>query len=333
MLARNFIITLQILLLSLLILTGCAENGNPVSSGGFPVEPGPILFISDKSGTYQLYSMNEDGSNVQQLTNDPNLPIIDAKWSPDGKRIAVVSLLGGENTYPLFRRTIFIMDADGRNKYQLTPQWFYVEDLTYGRLEYGGAFSPVWSPDSKQIAYTRMMVPETIANQDIFIINIDGSNEHRITSTINSLETVLDWGGKSQAILASVMINFTPFTKILMYASDSTILRTWANDSLGYDSMVYSSKGDKVAYVVDFYPASVHQDSIFVENLNDGKRINITKGTSRFYSLVSWSPDDNYILMGKHLNRILILNSDGSNITDITPFENVSIEPTSWRRR
>jgi Tol biopolymer transport system component len=107
--------------------------------------------------------------------------------------------------------------------------------------------------------------------------------------------------------------------------------------------MAYSSKGNKVAYVVDFYPASAHQDSIFVEDLDSGVIKNITKGAAKFYWVVSWSPDDSYILLcgskgdvdkwGRSVNHILILNSDGSNIRDVTPFENAYIDPTSWRKR
>ncbi len=88
-------------ILLLVILSSCRNN--PVDSGGgFPAKAGPILFISDKSGTSQLYSMNEDGSDVQQLTDDPNFPILDVKWSPDESRIAVVSLIGDSLTYPFF---------------------------------------------------------------------------------------------------------------------------------------------------------------------------------------------------------------------------------------
>lgn len=321
----------SILLFTLLLLPACKKNDNPVSSEGFPVEAGPILFISDKSGTLQLYSMNEDGSNVQQLTSDPKFPISDAKWSPDGEKIAVVSLIGNEVTYPEFRYAIFVMDADGKNRYQLTQQWFYIADSTYGTLEYGGAISPVWSPDSKQIAYSRLMLPEAIANMDIFIIDIDGTNERRITSTIDSFESVLDWGGNSSAILASVMVNSSPFTKILMYSSDGIILRSWADNSLGYRSMVYSSRGDRVAFVVDFYPASVHQDSIFVTNLSEDLSVNITKGEARFYRVAAWSPDDVVVLVSAN-NKIFLLTSEGGGVNDITPFTTGNSFPTSWRR-
>ena len=45
---QNFIKVSRVILLDLIIFVGCKDN--PVSDGGFHVEPGPILFISDKSG-------------------------------------------------------------------------------------------------------------------------------------------------------------------------------------------------------------------------------------------------------------------------------------------
>lgn len=96
----NAVMRRVVLWLSLLIFIPSCKN-NPIDSGGgFPTKAGPILFISDKSGTSQLYSMNEDGSNVQQLTSESTFPILDAKWSPDGSKIAVVSLTGDETAYP-----------------------------------------------------------------------------------------------------------------------------------------------------------------------------------------------------------------------------------------
>jgi len=80
-----------------------------------PVEPvwtvsGPLLFVSDSSGTMQLYSMKLDGTDVKQLTDDPDFPITDAKWSPDGNKIALTSPMGRNGA------TIFIVNADGGNK-------------------------------------------------------------------------------------------------------------------------------------------------------------------------------------------------------------------------
>lgn len=326
-----------------LFVTSCKKNDNPVSDGGVPSVVGPILFISDKSGSSQLYSMNEDGSGVAQITSDPKFPIEDAKWSPDGTKIAIVSLVGDDGTPSELRYAIFIMDINSINMFQVTQQWTHVTDSSWGNLEYGGGFKPVWSPDSKQIAYSRMMVPERFGNLDIFVINLDGSGERRITSSINTIETVLDWGGKAGAIAVSVMTFSSQYAQINQMGLDGAVLKTWANNNMGFHSMTYSSQDDKIALVVDYFPPTAHQDSIFIVNQNGDQQANIISGGAKIFEAISWSGKDDEILfmasngevdkMGNSINRILILNAEGRWFRDVTPFEKVSVRPTSWKRR
>jgi serine/threonine protein kinase/dipeptidyl aminopeptidase/acylaminoacyl peptidase len=46
-----------------------------------------IAFYSDRSGTYQLWMMNKDGSNLEQLTFEKDGNIYTPIWSPDGSGI------------------------------------------------------------------------------------------------------------------------------------------------------------------------------------------------------------------------------------------------------
>jgi len=55
------------------------------------------------------------------------------RFSPDGKRIAFTSVLGGSNQ-------IYVMDADGSNVTQLSDDEFH-------------NFSPAWSPDGRSLAF------------------------------------------------------------------------------------------------------------------------------------------------------------------------------------
>jgi len=50
--------------------------------------------VSNKSGIAQLWVMNTDGSNPQQLTNIPS-GADQPEWSPDGNWLAFVAYTGG----------------------------------------------------------------------------------------------------------------------------------------------------------------------------------------------------------------------------------------------
>src|SRR5258705_12449691 len=55
---------------------------------------GRIAFVS-RSGGYQVYVMNADGSGKVNLTNNDALRNLYPVWSPDGQRIAFGSTLDG----------------------------------------------------------------------------------------------------------------------------------------------------------------------------------------------------------------------------------------------
>ena len=95
---------------------------------------GRIVFTSLRDGNPEIYVMDADGGNQENLTNHPACDI-EPDWSPGGTKIAFVS---GRDVGP---SQIYVMDADGKN----------VDRLTDGRVTKG---DPDWSPDGGKIAYT-----------------------------------------------------------------------------------------------------------------------------------------------------------------------------------
>ncbi|MEW6089281.1 MAG: hypothetical protein AB1498_13370 [bacterium] len=71
-----------------------------------------IVYVSNRSGSYQIWSMNIDGSGSKQLTKTLGYNG-NPCCSPDGKEIAFVSNRTGSEQ-------LWIMDIDGSNQHQIT---------------------------------------------------------------------------------------------------------------------------------------------------------------------------------------------------------------------
>lgn len=139
-----------------------------------------IVFTSLRNGDLDIYTMDVDGSNVQQLTHELGYdggPF----FSADGKKIvyrayhpqeegeiAEYKRLLAQNLIRPSKLEIWVMDADGRNKRQITDN--------------GAAnFAPYFHPDGKRIIFSSNVGSESRRNFDLWMINIDGTNLEQIT--------------------------------------------------------------------------------------------------------------------------------------------------------
>ena len=124
--------------------------------------------IIDFAPTYEIYVMDADGGNPQNLTNNPNDDRYPS-WSPDGKRIVFVSERPGHFRGEVGITTeIHVMDADGGNQQRLTAnrqtEWF-----------------PSWSPDGERIAYASDRKGD-FENFEIYVMDADGGNQQKLTN-------------------------------------------------------------------------------------------------------------------------------------------------------
>jgi len=103
-----------------------------------------IAFISNRSGNFDLFTMNADGSDLRQLTttvDDETTPA----WSPDGSKIAYVlvkNLASGEQ-----ERRLYLISPDGNDMQELSAGVEYSSD-------------PDWSPDGRYLLFERRDVIE-----------------------------------------------------------------------------------------------------------------------------------------------------------------------------
>jgi Tol biopolymer transport system component len=186
--------------LTLLCIAGTAD-------AAFPGKNGRILFVSDRSGASQIYTMNPDGSDVRNLTSsggDNYYPAV----SPDGRRIAFVSTRDGNPE-------IYSMDTDGTHQLRLTsnPQQDYEPTFSpngativfssnrTGRFSLFSMnatngtgvtrvigpgtdwHSPSFSPDGKKLVATS----DSGTGEELFQMNADGSSPVRLLTSGSSI--------------------------------------------------------------------------------------------------------------------------------------------------
>ena len=131
-----------------------------------------VVFQSNRSGVFQIYSMKADGSDVRQLTNMPDDRYCPS-YSRDGKLIAFAHGSGGKSD-------VCIMASDGSAAHQLTRDGL---DNSH----------PHWSPDGRRILFnsSRTTPPGNRADRtkekdDVFSVALDGADlrQHTRCNTI-----------------------------------------------------------------------------------------------------------------------------------------------------
>ncbi len=116
----------------------------------------------------ELYVMSRDGSGTRLLWRS-QFPIFSAAWSPDGKFFAVSTATqapsNATDDEPM-RSGLFLLPADGHG----AP-----------RLMFRDALTPAWSPDGKQIAFSKERPKGQWA---IHVGWADGSNDRQLTESL-----------------------------------------------------------------------------------------------------------------------------------------------------
>lgn len=115
-----------------------------------------IAFESLRTGIFEIFVMNNDGTNVVNLTRGQSGGY--PSWSPDGTQIAFHSSRSG-NTQ------IYVMNSDGSGVRQITNH--PSENCM-----------PRWSPDGTYIVFSS----NRYGNWDIFRVNVDGTNLIQLTN-------------------------------------------------------------------------------------------------------------------------------------------------------
>jgi len=266
------------------------------------VETGKIIFVSNRDGNDEIYSMNVDGSAVARLTNNGSEDL-SPDWSPDGSKIAFDSDRSGEDE-------IYVMNADGSNQTQVTT-------MTH-------CYSPQWSPDGSRIAfYTRQD-----NNNIIYTMNPDGSGLTMVTDpAMSGYDPYWSPDGLKIAFYSTrttagiYVVNADGTNQTLLLASSDIVYFAWSPD------------GTRLALSKTVPPT--YNFDIFIYDINTGITTRLTNTQSNHNS-VDWSPEGHHLIFNSNLDdvsnfEIYTMTSYGTEIMDISNNPAADAEP-DWTR-
>lgn len=314
---------------------GCSVNGanprvvivigNRTSATTFDVAcPSPgvggrIAFYSDRTGVWEIFVMNADGTNLQQLTVNPNLNDTHPSWSPDGRRIAFTSTRQDIAT-GVFHEEVVVMNADGSNAVAITNHPLYDG-------------SPGWSIHNRIVFQTNRDHPNARPFDDsfpdeIYTINPDGTDLRRVTN--NSRDDIHpDWSPDGGTIVFSSEVSPGNYD-ILIIAPDGTGMVNLTNHPATDWRPAWSPDGTRIA----FHSNRDGNFEIYSMNVDGTGLQRLTNHPADDFH-PAWSPDGRMIAfqstrVGGDFD-IYVMNADGTGVIAITS-NTANDDGPSWTR-
>jgi len=259
-----------------------------------------IAFASNRTGHWEIWLMDWDGTNQRRISNHNELAILPS-WSPDNDRMV----------YTLF--------ADGRSEMQI------INRLGGGRIHIrtnlGLNTSATFSPLSNDIAF----VGSLAGNPDIYIIRDDGSNLRRLTSSY-SIESTPEWSPNGRQISFTSGRSGTP--QIYVMDAEGTNVQRLSFEGDWNDDATWSPDGEQVAYT----SRVSGRFQIRIANvITRQSRIIAGEGSNE---QPAWSPDGRWVAFQSNRSgrwQIYRMRIDGTDLMQLT-FDGENKEP-DWSKK
>jgi len=258
---------------------------------------GKILFTSNRVSWDDIFVMNDDGSNVQQLTKRGQC--YNAHFSPDGTKVVFEHGMD-----------IWIMNADGSGQTNLTD--------TPDKIE---AF-PVFSSNGNRIAFLFGWP----GGFEIYTINSDGTDQKAITS--RNFDWMPAWqpGGNRIAFSSLRTGLFNIWT---MNADGSGLKQVTSFNDFGAASPVWSADGKQIG-MVRYAGNSWEIWVVNADGTNPHKVTQIVGGDDGFLPDMGGWKRGKFVFGGYHGNWDVAVVSDSGGETTFLTDHPKDDKPSDW---
>jgi TolB protein len=260
----------------------------------------------------RIHVMNADGSGLVPVTaaGKAGAGDFDPRYSRDGRKLAFrrvcVSPLGGQPQL-LNLGEIQVMNADGSDLDPLTDN---------SAAEFTDA-GPAWSPDRRRIAFLRAPAGTPGTNEDLLVMNADGSGQVGILSRVPPALRAVgapDWSPDGTRIVFSMSHERSNGRQIFLVDPDGANLIALTAGSPESFNPAWSPDGKRIAFSRKV-GSGANPFAVFVMSA-DGRNV-LRVATGALGDRLAWSPDGRklaYMRRGAAAvgNELVVMNADGT---------------------
>ena len=253
-----------------------------------------IYFVSNRSGSKEIWQMDYDGANAKQLTHTGSIAL-SPHVSPDGSRVAFSGVT--------------------KEGWQIQMYSLELGRLVTFQHFSGDNYSPAWSSDGQNLAFSS----SRNGNNEIYTVGAAGGTARRLTES-KGPDVSPAWNPKTNAQIAWVS-GRTKLPQIYTMASDGTnVVRV---TDQGYAvSPSWSPNGQFLAFawVRNYGPGEPGASDIYVMDIASKQWAQLTHDGGR-NDFPSWSPDGRHIVFQSSRNgrtQIYSMLADGSEVRQLT---------------
>ncbi|HEV3363762.1 MAG TPA: hypothetical protein VG795_06415 [Acidimicrobiia bacterium] len=275
-------------------------NGKLVCGGTLPT---PTPNVSD----FEVYSMNPDGSERTNLTDENPITDYNPIWTPDGLQILYEAEFVGQAVDDTFE--LILMNPDGSGK---TPL------LINGRPE---DIPKGYHPDGSQISFSS----NRDGNSEIYKMWADATEQTRLTNNPAN-DAWPRWSPDGTRIVFQSSRRANNNDIWVMDSFGGNLVNLTPDNPAADSTPEWSPDGTKIVFTRNLGGAAGNE--VFVMNADGSNQVNISNNSRfpaqgfNYDAIPSWSPDGTKIAFTSTRDtgdfEVYTMNVDGSGVTRIT---------------